>query len=1024
MTPFQLSRHTTILSILGFCAALLLAPNVSAQQTGTITGTVTDVTGAVLPGVTVEVSSTAPNGPFNVVVTDGAGMYTVGALQPGTYDVVFSLPGFSVLMRDGVAINAGATVNLEVELLVGGFVQEVVVVGSRAEPRSVTASAVPVDVISSADFSTQGDPDFTNQLRAVVPSFNVNTQPISDAASVVRPANLRNLAPDHTLVLVNGKRRHRAAVIAWLGNGIADGSQGPDLSVIPSIALRQVEVLRDGASAQYGSDAIAGVMNFQLKDASSGGSMEFRMGRHFDENTGDTNTCGILGTSCNGIGGYGKAYAFSGNVGLPLGQNGFANLSLEYGNAEPTNRAIQRNDVAGLRAAGNTAVRNTAQVWGAPKVEDDLKMFGNFGYLFDNGVQWYAHNNYATKKVTGGFYFRNPNTRGAVFQGLRLHPISRLNVYNDKGKPTNFPNPDELDKANSDHRDAIVYDANGQVASLPGRKGIPSLLIGDVLAANDSGSAHCPEVPIIDNAPDPVAFGQVTADPNCFTFHQPFQGVPDGFPGGFTPQFGGDVEDVSLVTGIRGFMANGLNWDTSVSWGRNKVDTFIFDTVNASLGPDSPTRFSPNLLQQTDVGLNLDLSYAISDMVNVAGGAEGRREQYHLGAGDADSWAIGPYASQGFSSGSNGYNGTRPENSGTWNRSNIAVYGDIELNAPADAWTLGAAVRLEDFEGFGTTMNSKLSGRYALTETFALRAAISSGFRAPTPGQQNAFNVTTEFDFNIGDLVNNGTIPSTSPAAALRGGMPLQPEKSINYSVGSVIDTGEFTFTADYFRIDVSDRLTITKNFKLTEDEVASLIAAGFAEAANLQKFRFFVNDFATKTEGVDFVTTYAPEALGSNTVFSAVFNYTSTNVTAFTPGTIDDDRRSALERGLPETRWNFAVNHTANRWSLLTRLSFYGQYWDREDARTWAAETLDDADMSTLYELYSGKALLDIALGIPMGEFVTVSFGGQNILNTYPDVNPLAAVGTGNNYGQFSPFGFNGAYYYGRVNYTWGGDN
>ena len=971
MTPFR-SRHTIILITVAVLAAMLLAPNVSAQQTGTITGTVTDVTGAVLPGVTVEMSSTAPNGPFSVAVTDGVGLYTVEALQPGTYDVEFSLPGFSTFMRDGVEISAGATVTLAVEMLVEGLVQQMVVVGSRAAPRSVTASAVPVDVISSADFSSQGDPDFINRLRTVVPSFNVNTQPISDAASVVKPANLRNLAPDHTLVLVNGKRRHRAAVIAWLGNGIADGAQGPDLSVIPSIALRQVEVLRDGASAQYGSDAIAGVMNFQLKDARSGGSMEFRVGRHFAANSGDVNTCGILGTSCNGIGGHGEVYTFAGNVGLPLGQNGFANLSLEYGNAEPTNRAIQRNDAAGLRAAGNTAVRNPAQVWGAPKVEDDLKIFGNFGYLFNNGLQWYAHSNYATKKVTGGFYFRNPNTRGSVFSG----------------------------------------------------DGGATLLVGDVLAANDQGSANCPEVTIISNVPDPVAFGQVTADPNCFTFHQPFQGAPDGLPGGFTPQFGGDVDDGSLVTGIRGFMTNGLNWDTSVSWGRNKVDTFIFDTVNASLGPDSPTRFSPNLLQQTDVGVNLDLSYAVSDMVNVAGGSEWRREQYHLGAGDPDSWTIGPYASQGFSSGSNGYNGTRPENSGTWNRSNVAVYGDIELNGDADAWTLGAAARLENFEGFGTTMNSKLSGRYAITETFALRAAISSGFRAPTPGQQNAFNVTTEFDFDLGDLVNNGTIPSTSPAAALRGGLPLQPEKSINYSVGSVIDTGEFTFTADYFRIDVADRLTITKNFSLTGDETALLITAGFAEAANLQKFRFFVNDFATKTEGVDFVSTYAPEALGSNTVFSAVFNYTSTNVTAFTSDTIDDDRRSALERGLPLTRWNFAVNHTARRWSLLTRLSFYGQYWDREDARTWAAETLGDSNMSSLYEPYSGKALVDIELGIPMGEFVTVSVGGQNILNTYPEINPLAAMGTGNNYGQFSPFGFNGAYYYARMNYTWGGVN
>ena len=165
-------------------------------------------------------------------------------------------------------------------------------------------------LISVDDFQNQGDTDVSSLLRTVAPSYNVNTQPISDAATVVRPANLRNLAPDHTLVLVNGKRRHRAAVIYWLGNGVADGAQGPDISAIPSIALRQVEVLRDGASAQYGSDAIAGVMNFQLKDASSGGSIEVRTGGYSE--------------------GDGEAFSVAANIGFPLGQNGFFNFSGEF----------------------------------------------------------------------------------------------------------------------------------------------------------------------------------------------------------------------------------------------------------------------------------------------------------------------------------------------------------------------------------------------------------------------------------------------------------------------------------------------------------------------------------------------------------------------------------------------------------------------------------------------------------------------------------------------------------------------
>ena len=185
----------------------------------------------------------------------------------------------------------------ELQVLLDGFTEETVVVGSRGQPRTVAASPVPVDVLSTSDLTNQGAVNLPDQLRTVIPSFNVNTQPISDASTVVRPAMLRNLAPDHTLVLVNGKRRHRSSIIDWHGgNGVAYGSQGPDISAIPAIALRQVEVLRDGAAAQYGSDAIAGVLNFQLKDAASGGSLTF-----------DTGTFGE---------GDGEAFTVAGNVGL------------------------------------------------------------------------------------------------------------------------------------------------------------------------------------------------------------------------------------------------------------------------------------------------------------------------------------------------------------------------------------------------------------------------------------------------------------------------------------------------------------------------------------------------------------------------------------------------------------------------------------------------------------------------------------------------------------------------------------
>ncbi len=237
--------------------------------------------------------------------------------------------------------------------------EELIVTGVRGQPRSVTDSTVPIDVLGSEEFANQGDTDLNNLLRNVVPSYNVNAQPISDAATIVRPANLRGLAPDHTLVLVNGKRRHRAAVIYWIGNGVSDGAQGPDISAIPSSALKRVEVLRDGASAQYGSDAIAGVMNFILNDANEGASVEARYGGYY---AGD-----------------GAQYAISGNIGLPLTDKGFANFSFEYGESDPTNRSVQRDDAAALTAAGNTAVLNPAQIWGTPEIQDDLKTLDQLG---------------------------------------------------------------------------------------------------------------------------------------------------------------------------------------------------------------------------------------------------------------------------------------------------------------------------------------------------------------------------------------------------------------------------------------------------------------------------------------------------------------------------------------------------------------------------------------------------------------------------------------------------------------------
>ncbi len=822
----------------------------------------------------------------------------------------------------------------EMRSLLAGFREETVVVGSRAEARSTTASAVPVDVLSATDLLRQGTGDLKESLRAIVPSFNTNTQPIQGASTVVRPAMLRNLAPDHVLVLINGKRRHRSSVLEWHGgNGVAYGSQGPDISVIPAIALRQVEVLRDGAAAQYGSDAIAGVMNFQLKDSSSGGSVEFNTGMY---GAGD-----------------GESAQFAGNVGLPVGRSGFANLSLEYGNSNPTDRAAPRRDAIELVAAGNTHVRSEhPQVWGDPDIDDDLKLFGNFGYALPAGVELYAHTNFARKKVTQGFFFRNPNTRLGVFS-------------NDGGR---------------------------------------TLLIGDVLAANGMGSANCPTVAVTGNVPDPAALQRVFDDPNCFSFQEVF-------PGGFTPRMGGTATDASLAGGIRGSTAGGFNWDLSGSLGMHGSQLFIHDTVNGSLGPASPTAFDVGTNRQRELNLHFDTSSAVTDRIHVAAGAEWRNEQFRTVEGDREGWLVGPYARQRFMAGANGFFGYGPLHAGTWSRYNVAAYGDLEVTDPEDAWTLGGAIRAENFEDFGTTANGKVAGRFGF-----VRGSVSSGFRAPTPGQQHGFNISSWFDPTVGDLVNNAVIPSISPAARLRGGLPLGPEQSVNTTAGVVFDTGSFTLTADYFRIDVADRIGITSNFYLNDAEVADLVAGGFDAAESVRNFRFFTNAFATSSQGIDVVTTYAPLGLRGNTIVSAAFNHTDTQVTDNAKGLLDGRRLAEYAYALPRTRGNLSVTQRLGPANLLGRVSYYSGWYDYDSGH---GEIFTPSG-GLAQGFFAGRPIVDLELGFPLGQETTMAIGGRNIFDTYSQASAIA-TSVGEQYSEYTPWGYSGAYYYVRVGYGWG---
>ena len=697
---------------------------------------------------------------------------------------------------------------------------EIITIGTRRQQRSAADVIAPVDVIPSTELLNQAPNDIADALRISVPSFNVNTQPISDAATVVRPANLRGLSPDNTLVLLNGKRRHRASVISFLGGGIADGAHGPDISVFPSLALKNVQVLRDGASSQYGSDAIAGVINFELKDDAEGGIVEARYGQTYE--------------------GDGENYRIAGNIGLPLGDRGFVNLTAEYGEVNDTIRSIARDDVTALVAAGNTAVLDqsvntlttdidTVQIWGQPNVNDDIKLFVNTGFEVSENLELYAWGNYAERQVEGGFFFRNPTNRGGVFEGPIVNNANgNAVIVDDNGTP---------DDPTDDFANEVTFtpDPNNPGAFIRGTSAttLPFGAFGSSVSVGNLAGLDptvCPAgIPLTGTdgvIPDDTILAQVTADANCFSF-------VETLPGGFVPRFGGDYQDIAFVVGARGDLdlGNGLGYDISFSYGENTNDFFINNTLNASLGPASPRDFNPGAYEQEDINFNFDLNYGLpitgwaSDL-SIAAGFEYREETFTIVQGDDASFALGPLAAptpgfaagQGFASSSNGFGGFVPQASGSFSQDNIAIYGDLEGDL-TDQFRLQAALRYEDFSSFGDTLNWKVGGKYDISDNFTVRGTYSTGFHAPTAGQANVINISTSFQGGV--LQDEATLPLTSGAGQFlneqrvaNGQTPftLDAEDSRNISLGFATRLGNASLTVDYFNIDLDGRITLTNN--------------------------------------------------------------------------------------------------------------------------------------------------------------------------------------------------------------------
>ena len=800
--------------------------------------------------------------------------------------------------------------------------EEVVVVGSRGAPRSVGDSPVPVDVISADELGKAGSNDLMMQLQGAVPSLNVHLQPISDAASMIRPANLRGLSSDSTLIMVNGKRRHRASVIAFQGGGVNDGSQGPDISVIPSIALKSVEVLRDGAAAQYGSDAVAGVINFVLNDSAEGGTIKVKKGE-FSE--GDGATTVVMG-----------------NFGMPLTDAGFMNVSFQMKENDATSRSVQRPDAQGLIDAGNTSVAVPAQIWGAPIIDDDVTFFFNSGLDLGNGSEAYMFGNYSERDIDGGFYFRNPDGRGGVFT---------------KGDGTR-----------------LIADVTGDM------------------------SGNCP------TALDPSDYAgrdAVIADPNCYILNQ-------AAPGGYTPRFIGNITDSSFTMGRSGEIADGMMagtaYDVSGSVGRNEATFGLNNTFNPSMGPDSPRDFETGSYIQLAKTFNVDLSKEYGS-TSVAYGYEWRETTFSVISGEEASWKAGPYAVQGFNVGSHGFAGFSPDSAGAFSRRNYAIYGDVSNQVSEDLLVQGA-LRYENYSSGLDTTNYKLAFNYQLTDDIALRGSHSTGFRAPTQGQANVVNTqTTLVD---GQLTQAQTLPGFK-----LGADQLQPEESTSFAMGIVATLGDVELTADWFNIEVDDRIALTSNAAPTAAQRAAMTAAGIPNAELIGEVNYFTNDFNTETSGLDIVATYSTNLMGGSTDLSAAYNYTDTEVSD--QGNVTSDSKvKRLEEGLPNHRATFTMDQQWENVSAFVRANYYGEYYAVH--ADWFGTNADSA------------MTVDVEVTYDINESFNVSVGAQNIFDQEAEKidGSTGAVGEGvpGNvlgaiYYETSPMGIEGAFWYLSAGYN-----
>jgi iron complex outermembrane receptor protein len=876
--------------------------------------------------------------------------------------------------------------------------QAIVVTGTRRTDRTVLESSVPVDVFTADDFKAQPAPQLQTILQTLVPSFNQQRNLLGDASAFVRPPTLRGLPADQILVLINGKRFHRSALVQVAAGALNAGAQGADLSQISSPAVGRVEVLRDGAAAQYGSDAIAGVINIGLR-RDTGYEVTARYGQSYQGDGEDSQLTAFYGTELGDDG-------------------GFFNITAEFIDQNVFDRSVARPAIASLAALGIVPDRPTGNRLGGP---ENRAYRATINTEIPAGDKtFYAFANYGWQRQGNDFNYRAPITTthdpipgrpGTATTGRAVPPVF-------------------LDQIGFDAQGRPQFDANGATFNIFDDDRFPELR------------------------------------------------------NGFIPFFESTNEDIGIVAGLKG-EGSGINYDFSLMYGVNQIRFFMSDTINASLGPNTPTEFYMGKFVQREFNFNADFNttadIGFAEPLFIAWGAEVRREAFEVGLGDTASFTVGPFASQrlfqctlggasvpcstpGASAptflrvqtvlpGSNGFQGFGPASVVEGGRNNYSGYVDVEAT-PADGLDIGVALRYDYFDDFGDTFNGKISARWEIVDAVAIRAAASTGFRAPTPGQQFTQNLTTGFPFGSTVPLGIQTARPDSPIGQFYLAEPLSPEQSTSFSGGIVLQPGGgFNITIDYYNIEVTDRIGISG---LVNPNVVNpngmtdaqfLLAQGVAEAAELGAVRYFTNAFDTRTQGFDAVIQHNANTSIGRFASSLAVNYNQTRVTdrAVINGTlasgrvlsnfrpVDDVRVGNIEGGVPRWRGVLSTSYRQGIFDATARANYFGSFTSFFDPITAGIGPTPSVGVNTLAEAqalfpvpfsrkFGAQASFDLEVGVTFADKYRIAVGAQNLFDTFPDretrniFTSTGGAANGSVFSDFAPIGQLGGFWYGRI--------